>query len=432
MKYILLFLSLPCFIFAQQTRYIEYSAIERPVDAEYDSIVWRGTDKIYHEFNLNNSPATCRLTVIANSQILLEQFIQNKWQLVDTLYYVVFPMGGDEFLTPQFEITDFSKDGLDDFLFLGMTNMHGNMPYNIYLQRPDGQLVALKRLENLYPDENEWPSASYDAATQTITCQMPGGVFGSSWEATYHLEGFEAKPLHMHNEQRNTQTQFEQHFTGDEDKWILNRQTVFVAIGMGYEDYDTMEVLRFRLEQQQGNDGLNFYLTGDDDGSEAEGNNVLVLLENIPVNGFVSELEADNFYDHFPGYMITDFNHDGNQDLIFYLGIDVHGSTEALIFLSDRKAKKLIKLQNTAEGTDIWDTPEYDPKTGIITCRRISGNAGMHFTSTYKLKGFTAQPLKKEVRDFTNVNGETGKGYSESTYTGKKGKWKLESTVTDE
>ncbi len=43
-----------------------------------------------------------------------------------------------------------------------------------------------------------------------------------------------------------------------------------------------------------------------------------------------------------------------------------------------------------------------------------------------------AEPLAKEVRDFTNVNGETGKGYSESSYTGKKGKWKLVSMVKDE
>ncbi len=418
----LMLITLPCLIAAQE-RYIGYHAHERPEDAEHDSISWLGKDKIHEEFTLkSNNPAKCRLTVMAKGEVILEQSHQNKWQVVDTLPYIVFPTGEDSYLTPQFRITDYNQDGVEDFMFLPMTNMHGTMGYYIYLQDGNGILTPLKN-HSFGDDDDSWPGATYDATTKIIRCEMPGGVFGSSWQGTYRLDGCKAVPLELHNEARNTQTQFDQYFRGVDGKWVLVRQQSYIALGMGFENYDTMEVLHYRLDQDENGTSKLYFTDGEEN---------TVYQESMDIPGFVGELYGDDYYNYVPGFLITDFNHDGDQDLLVYTGADIHGSLEALIFLADRKTKRLVKLQNTAEGTAIWDTPEYDPKTKIIACNRMGGNAGLSFTSTYKLQGFTAQPVTKDVYDFTSLNGETGKGYSESTYKGKKGKWVLKAMVKDE
>ncbi|AWH84535.1 hypothetical protein HYN59_05120 [Flavobacterium album] len=422
----LMFIAFPCLLFAQE-RYIDFIAHERPEDAEYDSISWLGKDKIHQGFTLKgkNDPK-CRLTVVPKGVVLLEQSLQNKWYVVDTLSYVVFP-ADEGYITPQFIITDFNEDGLEDFMFLPMTNMHGVMGYYIYMQDDKGTLIPLKNEAFVDEDDDSWPAANYDAATKTIHCEMPGGVFGSSWEATYRLEGYMAIPLEMHVEVRNNQSWLEKYFKGEKDRWALARQEIDVALGLGYEDYDKMDVIHYKLEQD-GDEILKMYTATSDENE----NTITTYQETVTVPGFLDELFSHEHYEYFPGFLITDFNNDGDQDLVIYTGADVHGNLETLIFLADRKTKKLVKLQNTAEGTDVWDTPEYDPKTKTITCNRISGNAGLSFRSRYKLKGFIAEPQTKEVQDRTNVNGETGKGYSESTYKGKKGKWVLTNKVIDE
>jgi hypothetical protein len=53
----------------------------------------------------------------------------------------------------------------------------------------------------------------------------------------------------------------------------------------------------------------------------------------------------------------------------------------------------------------------------------MGGNAGLSFTSTYKLNGLQAVPLQKKEQDYTNFNGETGEGVETNVYTGKNGKW---------
>jgi hypothetical protein len=288
MKRFLLLLLLPILATAQEY-YIEFNAAERPQDAEYDSIYWRGPDKITQEFILQGSAAKCRLRVIEKGETVLEQ--AGRWRMVDSLPYIVFPLGGNEYLTPQFQVTDFNQDGREDFVFLPMTNMHGSMSYSIYLQHPDGQLALLKNFAFGYEDENTWPAASYDEATQTISCENPGEVFGVSWEATYRLDGFNAKPLHMHLQQRNTQSWIDEYFTGSDGEWTLIRQMTDVALGLGFDDYDTMDVLHYLIEQEEGSP-LRLYSTTEAHSPE-DNPATKTLVDTLSINGFLFDLEWD-------------------------------------------------------------------------------------------------------------------------------------------
>jgi len=367
-----------------------------------------------------NIPLTYRMVLVNDTLAHLEKFA-TKWEYQEDMPYDVgFLEVVNDTLTTSYNIFDFDSDGDEDLVCWLHSNMNGNRWSSIYLN--DRQTQKLVQLYDHAGDTYIWDAPEYDPQTGSITCNLSGSAFGSSAESTYQLDGLVATPLKMHRQERGMQTVFDENFTGHNGQWKLVAQSVYVGLSLGELGSPEGEIIAYQLDLT-GNDTLR--LSRFKDGSESQ----LTYQASIDIPGWINDTE--NMYST-PNFQITDFNHDGNEDLIFYVGVNVHGSLDAVLFLSDRKTKKLIKLYNTPEGTDVWDTPEYNPKTGIITCNRMAGNAGLSFISTYKLKGFTAKPLAKEVKDYTNLNGETSKGYSESTYTGKKGKWFLKSTVTDE
>jgi len=78
---------------------------------------------------------------------------------------------------------------------------------------------------------------------------------------------------------------------------------------------------------------------------------------------------------------ITDFNKDGKQDLLIFIGTGARGANMFhYLFLYDRKKSSLIEI----EGFEDITTPEYDPKKKLIISTMLSGTVNYEY---YKLKG---------------------------------------------
>jgi len=124
-------------------------------------------------------------------------------------------------------------------------------------------------------------------------------------------------------------------------------------------------------------------------------------------------------------FKITDFDHDGDEDLLCWVFTNVNGNEWTLIFLNDQASLKLVKLYDTAEETFMWNRPIYNKKTHRIDCSLEGSAYGRSSESTYKLNNLTAIPVKKTSQ---NREQETIEDYE---YIGKNGKWKMVRTTTD-
>ena len=376
------------------------------------------SEYLVSQFTLQGKmPLTYRLILVNDTIAHLEKF-STEWQFqedfpIDAGYIEVY----NDTLFTRYNITDFDHDGDEDLVCWLSSNMNGNMWSSVYLN--DQRQQKLVQLYDHASGTYIWDSPVCDK-NGIITCTLYGSTFSCSAESTYQLAGLTAVPLKKHFEERSSVPSIlDYYYTGENGQWMQISQQASVALFGN-------EVLFYRLDKNVANDSL--YLSKY---AEADVQLQPALQEKVLFYDWLTygSYDADDFYTTFE---VVDFNKDGKEDLILNLFTDVHGTRSVIIFLHDAKGKKLIKLYNTAEATEVWSSPEYNAKTKIITSYQIGGNASQSYTSTYKLKGFSALPLKKEVQDRTNVNGITGKGYSESTYTGKKGKWVLKSTVTDE
>ncbi|MFP9117350.1 hypothetical protein ACLI08_06170 [Flavobacterium sp. RNTU_13] len=133
-----------------------------------------------------------------------------------------------------------------------------------------------------------------------------------------------------------------------------------------------------------------------------------------------------------PAFRITDFNQDGNEDFMCWTHTNVHGNEWEQIFLNNSAKGELQKLHTTPDEQNVWCAPQYNAKTKIISCTEVSGAFGISSGYTYKLDGFAAVPVKKEVQDNTQIDTYTGEGAEIRKYNGKNGKWKLIKTETEE
>lgn len=124
-----------------------------------------------------------------------------------------------------------------------------------------------------------------------------------------------------------------------------------------------------------------------------------------------------------PSFHIVDFNNDGNQDLLCWVGTNMNGNQWSEIYLNN--ATTLIKLKNTADG--IWASPEYYIEDSTITCEEVAGNFGVFYKSKYKLIGFIAIPIEKHEIDNTEMFYKKGKYIGQITrdYVGKNGEWEI-------
>jgi hypothetical protein len=148
-------------------------------------------------------------------------------------------------------------------------------------------------------------------------------------------------------------------------------------------------------------------------------NNKWQLQENIEYFGWALH-RWDEGNKIISELKITDFDHDGDEDLVCWVNSNINGNEWTIIFINDEKQQKLVKLVNTAAlyNSDIWDAPVYDPATGIISTELFSGAYGIQNTATYRLQGTTALPLVKEEDDMGNPD-----YLVHTTYKGENGKW---------
>lgn len=132
----------------------------------------------------------------------------------------------------------------------------------------------------------------------------------------------------------------------------------------------------------------------------------------------IRRVDVNKLYSEF---RLTDFNQDGNDDLTFCYASNINGNRWTKVFLND--SDKLVSLYNDAEGSFIWDDPQYNPKTKIINTELYSSAFGIQNTASYKLNGLNATPIEKEETDLTHEEKITL-----TTYKGVNGKWKLVKT----
>ncbi|KFF07512.1 hypothetical protein B0A68_13085 [Flavobacterium reichenbachii] len=147
-------------------------------------------------------------------------------------------------------------------------------------------------------------------------------------------------------------------------------------------------------------------------------NNKFHLQETLNYQPYLWHLEDHLLYSNFK---ITDFDNDGDEDLVCWVYSNINGNEWTVIFINDQKQQKLVRLYNTADKTDIWDSPRFDKKTNIINTELYGSAFGESEESSYKLNGLTVTPIKKHFQD------RTGKRMYDYYYIGEKGKWKLKS-----
>lgn len=122
-------------------------------------------------------------------------------------------------------------------------------------------------------------------------------------------------------------------------------------------------------------------------------------------------------------FRITDFDHDGDEDVLCWFKSNINGNKWMYIYLND--GNKLVKLYDNAEDTDYWFMPEFEGKKRIIKSQYYGSAHGHDFESFYKLKGLSAVPLSKHHEE------RSGKEIREEYYKGVNGKWKLVKTETE-
>jgi hypothetical protein len=122
-------------------------------------------------------------------------------------------------------------------------------------------------------------------------------------------------------------------------------------------------------------------------------------------------------------FRITDFDHDGDEDVLCWFKSNINGNEWTYIYLND--GTKLVKLYDTAEETDYWFMPEFEGKKRIIKSQYYGSAYGHDFESLYKLKGTNAIPLSKHYQE------RSEKDIRDDYYKGLKGKWQLINTETE-
>lgn len=143
-----------------------------------------------------------------------------------------------------------------------------------------------------------------------------------------------------------------------------------------------------------------------------------ILQEDMKYESYFLYRDENELVSHF---RIEDFDKDGDEDLLCWIFSNMNGNEWTIVFLNDQENKKLVKLYDTADDTDIWDRPKYDVQTGIINCTLDGSVYSSSAESSYKLENLTAFPIEKHYQDRTSAR------YIEDFYyIGQNGKWKLQ------
>lgn len=140
--------------------------------------------------------------------------------------------------------------------------------------------------------------------------------------------------------------------------------------------------------------------------------------EKLGITGWaISRIDNDKIISEFK---IVDFDKDGDEDLTCWVNSNMNGNIWTIILLNDQKSRRLVKLYNTADDTDIWDRPEFDKQKSIINTTLDASLFGISNEATYRLENVSVFPLKKYEE-----NRSSGKYILENEYIGNNSKWKL-------
>ncbi|MFY7730286.1 MAG: hypothetical protein ACOVRN_12270 [Flavobacterium sp.] len=123
-------------------------------------------------------------------------------------------------------------------------------------------------------------------------------------------------------------------------------------------------------------------------------------------------------------FYITDFDKDGDDDLLCWVMSNINGNEFTYIYLND--SNKLVKLYDKAEDTFYWFNPEYSLKKKELYSNWYGSAYGHDDECVYKLENLNVTPVSKHHQE------RSGKEIRNEYYKGKNGKWKLVKTETEE
>jgi hypothetical protein len=123
-------------------------------------------------------------------------------------------------------------------------------------------------------------------------------------------------------------------------------------------------------------------------------------------------------------FRITDFDKDGDDDLLCWVISNINGNEFTYIYLNG--GDKLIKLYNKAEETFYWFTPQYNNQKKELYSNWYGSAYGHDDECIYKLENLNVIPVSKHHQE------RSGKEIRDDYYKGKNGKWKLVKTETEE
>lgn len=402
-------------------------------DTGISDINWK-KERPVSEFTLKGEkPLKYSVTLENDSTAVLSRFTGGKWILQERIAISEWAISRieDKAIISEFKITDFNLDGNEDLVCWAFTNINGNEWDLIYLNNDQkGQLV---KLWNDADETDIWDRPVFDAETGYISTQLDGSAYGSSEESLFLLDKFEAIPIGKHEQDRNDEIIIDKYYIGNNGKWDLyqtftdNSRNIDFLLPEKVKDFESIDWKKAKMSHEftlNGQTPLKCRITLTNAG--------YALLEQFINNKWVKIdepgwFENETLYERNESFTnsfsITDFNRDGNEDLICWHLTNVNGNQHTTIYLNDPKTKTLVQLKNADE--DVWSAPDYDKLTDVISCTVVSGMFGVSWESAYRLDGLTAIPLVKKEYDSLKMDIQTGTGRILRTYKGENGKWVL-------
>ena len=404
-------------------------------DTGVSDINWEKEDPV-SEFTLKGEkPLKYSVTLENDSTAVLSQNVGGKWVLQERIPISEWTISRleNKAIISEFKIADFNQDGNEDLICWTHTNINGNEWVVIYLNNP-----VKGKLSKLWDDAGEtdiWDRPVYNPETAYISTQLDGSAYGTSEESIFLLDQFEAIPVSKHEQDRNDEIIIDKYYIGNNGKWDLyqtftdNFRNIDFLLPENAKDFENIEwkkekiISEFTLNGQTPLKCRITLLNSDESILEQFINNKWVKIGEP--GWFENETSYERNESFTNSFSISDFNHDGYEDLICWHLTDVNGNQHTTIYLNDPKTKTLVLLKNADD--NVWSAPDFDKLTDVISCTVVSGIFGVSWESTYSLDGLTAIPLIKKEYDGLKIDVQTGTGRILRTYNGENGKWVLAS-----
>ena len=398
-----------------------------------DGIDWE-KEKLFSEFTLKGKKDIKYAISIKNQYSASLLLLNNgKWKIQEKINITGLTLRriANKVIISEFHITDFNNDGNEDIVCWADTNINSNKWSLIYLN--DNENQKLVKLWNDADKTDIWARPLYDTETSTIRTERDGSVNGTSDECLFILDGIDALPVSKHYQDRTGDRAIDYYYSGNNDKWELqqtfqdNTRNVVFNFPKGINNIEDINWKKENLSSEfilNGNSQLKMKIALISD-SEA-------VLYEFKDNQWINReqlywFEWPDGYDQKEGFTysfkITDFDRDGNEDLVCWTHTNVNGNEWTNIYLNDPKTKSLVKLENADE--DVWASPEFDKLTNTIICNTVSGAFGKSYISTYTLEGLIAAPISKKETDFSEIANNPSDTGLLRIYKGENSLWKL-------